>query len=64
MTDTFEVQGDFAPVQSFDSSSVESFAADFSAAPEFTAAVDTSEAVVEDTTPAAPNGFVKLGLTS
>ena len=64
MTDTFEVQGDFAPVQSFDSSSVESFAADFSAAPEVTAAADTSEAVVEDTTPAAPNGFVKLGLAS
>ena len=64
MTDTFEVQGDFAPVQSFDSSSVESFAADFSAAPEFTAAADTSEAVVEDTTPAVPNGFVKLGLAA
>ena len=56
MTDTFDVQGDFAPAQSFDSSSsMESFAAD---APVAVAAdVVPAEAAV-----VVPNGFAKLGL--
>ena len=56
MTDTFDVQGDFAPAQSFDSSSsMESFAADAPVA----VAVDVvpAEAAV-----VVPNGFAKLGL--
>ncbi len=40
MTDTFTVQGDFAPVPSLDASSVASFAADFSVAPALVANVE------------------------
>jgi superfamily II DNA/RNA helicase len=47
MTDTFEVQGDFAPAESF---STESFAVESSPTPE------------AEATPAVPNGFIKLGL--
>ena len=52
MTDTFEVQGDFAPVQSNDT--------DFSSAP--AAQATQSVEAIESTEPAAPNGFVLLGL--
>ena len=56
MTDTFNVQGDFAPAQSFDSSSsMESFAAEAPVAA--SADVMPVEAAV-----AVPNGFAKLGL--
>ena len=56
MTDTFNVQGDFAPAQSFDSSSsMESFAAEAPVAA--SADVTPAEAAV-----AVPNGFAKLGL--
>ena len=56
MTDTFDVQGDFAPAQSFDSSSsMESFAADALVA--VAADVVPAEAAV-----VVPNGFAKLGL--
>ena len=56
MTDTFNVQGDFAPAQSFDSSSsMESFAAEAPVAA--SAGVMPEEAAV-----AVPNGFAKLGL--
>src|SRR5687767_13584438 len=41
MTDTFEVQGDFAPVQTLDISSTDT---------------------VAQAAPAAPNGFLKMGL--
>src|SRR6478736_4864794 len=47
MTDTFEVQGDFSPAESFN-------AAPLAAAP----AVETPEPFVA----AVPNGFVKMGL--
>src|SRR3990167_1687500 len=47
MTDTFAVQGDFSPAESFDT-------APSLAAP----AVDAPEQFV----PAAPNGFLKMGL--
>jgi len=58
MTDTFNVQGDFAPAQSFDSSSsMESFAAEAPVAA--SAEVMPAEAAV-----AVPNGFAKLGLAS
>jgi superfamily II DNA/RNA helicase len=58
MTDTFEVQGDFAPAESF---AAESFAADTSSTPSDFSAV-AEEAV--EAAPALPNGFVKLGLAT
>ncbi len=60
MTDAFEAQGDFAPVQSddfaADRESFSSIVAAESAAPVF----DAAEAAPEQ--PKLPNGFVKLGL--
>jgi superfamily II DNA/RNA helicase len=57
MTDTFEVHGDFAPAESF---STESFASE-SAAP---AMLEEATEAEIDTTPALPNGFIKLGLAT
>ncbi|HSV54242.1 MAG TPA: DEAD/DEAH box helicase [Burkholderiaceae bacterium] len=57
MTDTFEVQGDFAPAESnsSDSFAAESFAAD---------AISSPVTEVAEGAPALPNGFVKLGLAA
>jgi superfamily II DNA/RNA helicase len=62
MTDTFEVQGAFAPAESF---STESFASESFASDDASLPVDeTSEISETPEVPALPNGFIKLGLAS
>ncbi|MET0311312.1 MAG: DEAD/DEAH box helicase, partial [Burkholderiaceae bacterium] len=58
MTDTFEVQGDFSPAESFD------IATDTFVEPVSMIADATQAEAVEaaPATPARPNGFLKLGL--
>ncbi len=56
MTDTFDVQGDFAPAQTFDLSPAQ--ISDFSPVQ----ILDIADDGVAQAMPAAPNGFLKMGL--